>query len=100
MTGGISAYGVYKANYDPPHLVWDLDETLLHSVCPIEQALTSEVHPSDSNRFFDQIDDDFPFKKGTPNTGDQVPDKPSGSADLSVISMSSQQPRVLTQKTY
>jgi hypothetical protein len=68
VTGGVAAYGVYKAKYDPPHIVWDLDETLLHSACPIEQALSTEAYPSDPDRYFDQIDDDFPYEKGVANT--------------------------------
>jgi hypothetical protein len=68
VTGGVSAYGVYKAKYDPPHIVWDLDDTLLHSVSPVELALSTEAYPSDPDRYFDHIDDDFPYEKGIANT--------------------------------
>ena len=35
VTSGVGAFGVYKALYDPPHLIWDLDETILRSI-PME----------------------------------------------------------------
>ena len=62
-TGTISAYAAYKAKYDPPHLVWDLDHTLLCSVTPLPK--TDEYPHYDS---FTQIDDDFPYRGTRPNT--------------------------------
>lgn len=62
-SGGITAYATYKAKYDPPHLVWDLDATILCSVTPITRA--TNYHSFES---FDQIDDDFPFESNVPNT--------------------------------
>ena len=70
-TGGVSACAIYKAKYDPPHLVWDLDNTLLCSVTPIP-TLKPHSHPIYNfiaYDYFDQIDDDFPFlDTNTPNT--------------------------------
>jgi NLI interacting factor-like phosphatase len=65
-TGGLSAYGTYKAKYDPLHLVWDLDNTILCSISPIPTCNDDNEKTFDS---FDQIDDDFPFENATtPNT--------------------------------
>jgi hypothetical protein len=67
-TGGISAYGTYKAKYDPLHLVWDLDNTILCSVTPLSTLIATD---DDESRYdaFDQIDDDFPVANpATPNT--------------------------------
>ena len=71
ITSGISGYGVYKAKFDPPHIVWDLDETLLYSVCPLPGRSADDddyKYPKDPSRSFDHIDDDFPFEPGVPNT--------------------------------
>lgn len=70
-TGGITAYAVYQAKYDPPHLVWDLDATLLCSVTPLTSGTATPPLPgfsSKEDQWFDQIDDDFPFEEGVPNT--------------------------------
>lgn len=64
-TGSITAYVTYKAMYDPPHLVWDLDNTLLCSVTPLSSSAAIEEGLYD---YFDQIDDDFPFEEDIPNT--------------------------------
>lgn len=61
-TGSITAYATYKAKYDPPHLVWDLDNTLLCSVTPRPSSALAGYD------YFDQIDDDFPFQGDLPNT--------------------------------
>lgn len=72
--GSLSTYAAYKARYDPPHLVWDLDNTLLCSVTPhpggAEKDGTAKacVYPSDPSTYFDQIDDDFAYEPGVPNT--------------------------------
>uniref|UniRef100_A0A7S4JHH9 FCP1 homology domain-containing protein n=1 Tax=Odontella aurita TaxID=265563 RepID=A0A7S4JHH9_9STRA len=68
ITGGLGGYGVYKAQADPPHIYWDLDNTILCSITPRppdDHPILSNISPS---RYFDQIDDDFPFEEGTPNT--------------------------------
>jgi hypothetical protein len=59
--GSVSGYAVWRSKYDPLHVVWDLDATLLCSVSPIPAA---EPH----RRWFDQIDDDFPYEPGVANT--------------------------------
>jgi NLI interacting factor-like phosphatase len=65
--GGLSAYGTYKAAYDPLHLVWDLDNTILCSVSPL--PITSDDADDRIFDSFDQIDDDFPVdNEHTPNT--------------------------------
>jgi NLI interacting factor-like phosphatase len=61
-SGTITAYATYKAKYDPPHVIWDLDHTLLCSVTPLPSSALAGYD------YFDQIDDDFPFEKGIPNT--------------------------------
>ena len=88
--GGLSivtiGYGCYKAKYDPPHLVWDLDNTILCSVSPIipttnsttsssssttEEASSSSTTTSNIDQYldsFDQIDDDFPYEGDKSNT--------------------------------
>jgi NLI interacting factor-like phosphatase len=68
-TGGISAYGTYKANYDPLHLVWDLDNTILCSVTPLSTLTVHRNADDEPYDSFDQIDDDFPVENAaTPNT--------------------------------
>ena len=73
---GFAAATYNKVVKDPPHLVWDLDNTILCSVSPHP---SSESAPGDLaiNLFglysyplesFDQIDDDFPFVENQPNT--------------------------------
>lgn len=77
VTSGVLGYAVYKAKFDPPHIVWDLDETLLYSVCPLPNGKAADnlddddddnKYPKDPSRSFDHIDDDFPFEPGVPNT--------------------------------
>ena len=72
--GGLFGYSHAKAKYDPPHLVWDLDNTILCSVTPLPTttSTTTTTTSSNINKYldsFDQIDDDFPFDKDgqTPN---------------------------------
>lgn len=68
LSAGIGGYGLYKAKVDPPHIVWDLDETILHSVTPISDSAYVQ-NGNDPQRYFDQIDDDFPYDNdNTPNT--------------------------------
>ena len=69
LAGSAACYATYQAVFDPPHLVWDLDHTLLCSVTPLEQG-KSATSPDANEKvdYFDQIDDDFPYDEGTPNT--------------------------------
>ena len=74
------AYGTYKAKYDPPHLVWDLDNTILCSVSPTPKSTTTSARgateasspATDIDIYldsFEHIDDDFPFESDdVPNT--------------------------------
>ena len=78
--GGLFGYSHAKAKYDPPHLVWDLDNTILCSLTPLPSpnpttttVTTTTASTSNIDKYldsFDQIDDDFPFDKDgqTPNT--------------------------------
>ena len=70
LLGSAGCYATYKAKYDPPHLIWDLDNTLLCSVTPIPPSSTHRGVAVSEGRFefFDQIDDDFPFENGKENT--------------------------------
>jgi len=56
-----------QAKMRPLHLVWDLDNTLLLSLTPLEKGVTATKMVSPA-RYFDQIDDDFPAADGTANT--------------------------------
>lgn len=77
-TGGVSAFAAYKAKTDPPHIVWDLDNTLLCSVVtllpPVGSTTTYTATDATASSsffsydYFEQIDDDFPFNDRTPNT--------------------------------
>ncbi len=73
-TTGIAGYSAYRVNTDPLHLFWDLDHTILCSVSPLpksdENRDESPFRFAPSLRYFDQIDDDFPFNPQipTPNT--------------------------------
>lgn len=62
-SGSVTCYALWRRKFDPLHVVWDLDHTLLCSVCPIPEACDEP-----QSRYFDQIDDDFAFKEGVPNT--------------------------------
>ena len=77
----VASYPAYKAKCVPPHVIWDLDNTILCSISPHpcssgessdEIQKNDEVNvaplPTDSSRYFDQIDDDFPFEDNSPNT--------------------------------
>lgn len=64
--GCVGAYTAYKAKYDPPHLVWDLDNTLLCSVTPVSAAVALDADKRLDS--FDQVDDDFPYGHNCPNT--------------------------------
>mmetsp|Transcript_5802 Transcript_5802/g.7125 ORF Transcript_5802/g.7125 Transcript_5802/m.7125 type:complete len:289 (+) Transcript_5802:3857-4723(+) len=70
FTIGLGVYGTYKANYDPLHIVWDLDHTILCSVTPIDQhkKSTSTANNKQLLEFMDHIDDDFEFVEAVPNT--------------------------------
>mmetsp|Transcript_40289 Transcript_40289/g.95673 ORF Transcript_40289/g.95673 Transcript_40289/m.95673 type:complete len:229 (+) Transcript_40289:93-779(+) len=65
--GVLASWAIVQAKFNPLHLVWDLDNTLLLSLTPIEKgvAATASLPPS---RYFDQIDDDFPYQGSAPNT--------------------------------
>lgn len=74
---GTAAATYYKAVNDPPHLVWDLDNTILCSVSPHPSSESESSGDLFVNIFgvysyplesFDQIDDDFPFVENQPNT--------------------------------
>lgn len=60
-------YTIYKAKYRPLRLLWDLDHTLLCSVCPFPQYSdpASALPPT---AYFDQQDDDFECVADVPNT--------------------------------
>jgi len=58
------AYGAWVRKTRPLHIVWDLDATLLCSISPIVKAPPGLRKGS----WFDQIDDDFAFQPGEPNT--------------------------------
>ena len=57
-------YGAWIRKNRPLHIVWDLDATLLCSICPIAKAPPGLP----KGCFFDQVDDDFPFAPGELNT--------------------------------
>jgi hypothetical protein len=70
LLGAVSASAfaiAYQAFFNPLHIVWDLDAVLISSQHPLTKAKT-EFPASEFSDFFDQIDDDFPFTAGTPNT--------------------------------
>ena len=100
----VASYPCYKAKFDPPHLIWDLDNTILCSISPHpnESSDISTVVsplPNDSSRYFDQIDDDFPFNDDTPNTRTYW--RPGAKAALKVCSLFSIQHVYTTaQRTY
>ena len=60
-------YGTYKAKYDPLHIVWDLDHTIICSITPVEEAIKCTEGLGDLD-YIDHIDDDFDFEDGIPNT--------------------------------
>mmetsp|Transcript_5913 Transcript_5913/g.16642 ORF Transcript_5913/g.16642 Transcript_5913/m.16642 type:complete len:231 (-) Transcript_5913:330-1022(-) len=103
------AYPAYKAKYDPPELVWDLDNTILCSICPHPDKRNDKEEnddngiigpfPNDTSRYFDQIDDDFPFEDNVPNTRTYW--RPGAKIALQFCSMFSIQHVFTTaQKTY
>lgn len=57
-------YGAWIRKNRPLHIVWDLDATLLCSICPIAKAPPGLR----KSTYFDQLDDDFPFAPGQLNT--------------------------------
>lgn len=82
MPAAVASYPAYKAKCDPPHVIWDLDNTILCSISPHpcssgessdetqndDKVEVKAPLPTDSCRYFDQIDDDFPFEDNIPNT--------------------------------
>ena len=56
---------LYQAIFNPLHIVLDLDHTVLCSITPLDDGIARTGRRTD---YFDQIDDDFPFVSGTPNT--------------------------------
>jgi hypothetical protein len=69
LTGGAvgGAHALLMAKLRPLHLVWDLDNTLLLSITPLDKGVAAtETLPAE--RWFDQIDDDFPYTGSEPNT--------------------------------
>eukprot|EP00571_Detonula_confervacea_P003310 CAMPEP_0172324970 /NCGR_PEP_ID=MMETSP1058-20130122/52777_1 /TAXON_ID=83371 /ORGANISM="Detonula confervacea, Strain CCMP 353" /LENGTH=254 /DNA_ID=CAMNT_0013041399 /DNA_START=151 /DNA_END=912 /DNA_ORIENTATION=+ len=87
-TSGITGFAAYKCQTDPVHIFWDLDHTILCSITPIptnfndqndrsnHNTQTSKCPVSPSNllsslpsppslRYFNQIDDDFPYDDQT-----------------------------------
>lgn len=95
-TSGLFAFAGYKSQFDPVHIFWDLDHTILCSISPIpdhgnegsnsipkqNNNTSSKCPVAPSNvaslllppppklNYFDQIDDDFPYddRSLTPNT--------------------------------
>jgi hypothetical protein len=88
-TSGLALFTAYKSKTDPVHFFWDLDQTLLCSICPIpndnsnnnidnnkEDGMTRRMVSNlllpqpPKLQYFDQIDDDFPYDIQTlsPNT--------------------------------
>ncbi len=90
-TSGLFAFAGYKSHFDPVHMFWDLDQTIICSIpIPIlpdhvgeqNSNYTSKYPVGPSNLashllpappqliYFDQIDDDFPYddKSLAPNT--------------------------------
>jgi hypothetical protein len=64
----VSAFAIgYQVFFNPLHIVWDLDAVLISSQHPLTKA-REEFPDTDFTDFFDQVDDDFPFTPGTPNT--------------------------------
>mmetsp|Transcript_8637 Transcript_8637/g.18443 ORF Transcript_8637/g.18443 Transcript_8637/m.18443 type:complete len:245 (-) Transcript_8637:160-894(-) len=69
-TTGIAGYSTYKVNTNPLHIFWDLDHTILCSISPLPES--DEIKDqrafgfAPTLRYFDQIDDDFPFDPQTP----------------------------------
>jgi TFIIF-interacting CTD phosphatase-like protein len=63
----LAGYVWYQRTFRPLHVVWDLDETLLHSISPLQKAEAATL-ALPAERFFDHIDDDFDFEPGVPNT--------------------------------
>lgn len=63
----ITARFLYQKHFNPLHIIWDLDATILAS-----HLLGSKADDFDTNEFpdyFDQVDDDFPYENwDTPNT--------------------------------
>lgn len=69
LTSGVASYVYYQTSQSPLHVVWDLDHTLLCSVTPLEKGKAAAAAASrPPSSYFDQIDDDFDFREGTPNT--------------------------------
>ena len=67
---GLGTAGIYvawRAVRNPIHVVWDLDAVVISSQCPLVEAVEKFPAAQFSN-YFDQIDDDFPFQEGIPNT--------------------------------
>ena len=91
-SGSLTGYGLWRRSYDPLHVVWDLDGTLLCSVSPIPDT-------APHGAAFDQIDDDFPFEPDTPNT--RTFWRPGARAALAVVGCFAEQ-HVFTaaQETY
>jgi hypothetical protein len=64
--GGGGLWAALQAKYRPLHVVWDLDNTLLLSLTPLSKGVVATQHLP-AARYFDIIDDDFPFVAGRPN---------------------------------
>mmetsp|Transcript_13975 Transcript_13975/g.29493 ORF Transcript_13975/g.29493 Transcript_13975/m.29493 type:complete len:253 (-) Transcript_13975:171-929(-) len=66
LAGG-AALVMWRRRINPLHVVWDLDSTIICSICPFEKAqlLTLNKH---SSCYFDHTDDDFDYVPGEPNT--------------------------------
>jgi len=68
LTGGaVGAHALLMAKLRPLHLVWDLDNTLLLSITPLDRGVAATAMLP-AARWFDQIDDDFPYTGSEPNT--------------------------------
>ena len=70
----------FQAKMRPLHLVWDLDNTLLLSLTPLEKGVTATKMVSPA-RYFDQIDDDFPAA-GITDVPASITDVPASITDV------------------
>mmetsp|Transcript_7438 Transcript_7438/g.20999 ORF Transcript_7438/g.20999 Transcript_7438/m.20999 type:complete len:240 (-) Transcript_7438:1727-2446(-) len=69
LTGSLALYPAYQVIFNPVHLVWDLDNTLVCSLALMEEGKPATAAASlPPEAYFDQIDDDFPFDGEEPNT--------------------------------
>lgn len=66
---GVGSFAAYRKMTDPLDIFFDLDHTILCSISPLpisDNGVDNGV--GRTLRWFDQIDDDFPFEGNSPNT--------------------------------